>query len=139
MKNYCLSCLAVLCLLSSAQAQKKVLGYPFQFEKAFLAKGQYSTYFLDNPSDSAFALILKDNKKAEYVWLSKDFKPMAKVSSPIENTLLDHQKHKYVGGTARGGEYHFIYQSGMELDLETVDFNSHTVVDKKMLELPKSE
>ena len=139
MKNYYLPLLAVLFLLSTAHAQKKVLGYPFQFEKSFLAKGQYSTYFLDNPTDATFALILKDNKKAEYVWLGKDFKPIAKVSSAIENTLLDNQKHKYIGGTAHGGEYHFIYQTGTQFDMETVDFNAHTVGDKKILELPKSE
>ena len=139
MKNYCLPFLAALCLLSSARAQKKVFGYPFLFEKGFLAKGQYSTYFLDDPADSTFALILKDNKKAEYLWLGKDFKPIAKVSSAIENTLLDHQKHKYIGGTARGGEYHFIYQSGTEFDMETVDFSAHKIVDTKILELPKSE
>jgi hypothetical protein len=139
MNKLLLSVVLLADALTPVQAQKKVLGYPFQFEKAFLAKGQYSTYFLDNPVDSAFALILKDNKKAEYIWLGKDFKPLAKVSSPIENTLLDHQKHKYIGGTARGGEYHFIYQSGTELDMETVDFKGHTISDKKMLELPKSE
>lgn len=139
MNYYLYSCLAALCLFSSARAQKKVFGYPFQFEKSFLAKGQYSTYFLDNPTDSTFALILKDNKKAEYLWLGKDFKTIAKVSSPIENTLLDNQKHKYIGGTAGGGGYHFVYQTGTEFDMETVDFNAHAVADKKLLELPKSE
>jgi hypothetical protein len=139
MKRYLLFSLAFASLLPAARAQKKVLTYPFQFEKSFLAKGQYSTYFLDNPDDDAFSLILKDNKKAEYVWLGKDFHPIAKVSSPIENTLLDNQKHKYIGGTAKGAAYHFIYQSGTEFDMETVDYNAHTVSDKKILDLPRSE
>lgn len=139
MKKYCLPILAVLCLLSTAHAQKKVLGYPFQFEKSFLAKGQYSTEFLDNPEDSAFALILKDNKKVEYAWLSKSFKVIGKVPTPIGNTILDQNAEHYVGGTARGSEYHFIYQAKSEFSMETVDFNSKTVSHKKMFELPSSE
>lgn len=141
MKNYrlaFLAFLAVLCLLSSAHAQKKVLAYPFQFEKSFLAKGQYSTYFLDNPADSSFAIILKDNEKAEYVLLNRNFKPKSKISSPIGNTILSHG-YKYVGGTARGVEDHFIYQYGSEFFMETVDFNSHALNNKKIFELPRSE
>jgi hypothetical protein len=130
-----LALVAMICVT----AQKKVLGYPFQFEKSFLAKGEYDTYFLDNPSDSAFALILKDNKKVEYVWLNKGFKVLDSVPSPIGNTILDMGMHKYIGGTAKGGEYHFIYQTKSGYMMETVDFHTKSVGNKKILELPSSE
>jgi len=120
-------------------AQKKVLGYPFQFEKSFLAKGNYDTYFLDNPFDSTFALILKDNKKVNYIWLNKSFKVQDSVPSPIGNTVLDQSTHKYIGGTAKGAEYHFIYQTKSGYFMETVDFKAKSVSNKKILELPSSE
>ena len=131
----CLCFVAMVCV----NAQKKMLGYPFQFEKSFLAKGEYDTYFLDNPFDSTFALILKDNKKVEYVWLNKNFKVLDSVPSPIGNTVLDQSTHKYIGGTAKGGEYHFIYKTKAGYVLETVDFRAKTVSNKKILELPSSE
>jgi len=134
-----LLCALFLIALLHLRAQKKVLGYPFQFEKSFLAKGEYSTIFLDNPSDSAFALILKDNKKVEYIWLSKDFKVLARVPSPIENTILNQTPHKYLGGTAKGGEYHFIYHMRSGYTMETVDFNAKTVSNKTILTPPSSE
>lgn len=130
-----LTCLSILC----SQGQKRVLSYPFQFEKSFLAKGDYDAFFLDNPNDSAFALILKDNKKVEYVWLSKDFKILSKVPSPIGNTVLDQANHHYIGGTAAGDEYHFIYHIKSAYQLETVNFSSKSVNNKKLLELSKSE
>lgn len=130
-----LTCLSILC----SQGQKRVLNYPFQFEKSFLAKGDYDAFFLDNPTDSAFALILKDNRKVEYVWLSKDFKVLSKVPAPIGNTVLDQSNHHYIGGTAVGGEYHFIYHIKSGYQQETVNFNGQSVNNKKLLELPKSE
>jgi hypothetical protein len=45
--------------------QKQVLSNAFQFEKSFIAFADYDAYFLDSRTDSTFALVLKDNKKAE--------------------------------------------------------------------------
>lgn len=128
--------LAPIC---AALGQKKVLTYPFQFEKSFLAKGDYDAYFLDNPSDSAFSIILKDNKKVEYVWLSKDFKVLSKVPSPIGNTVLDQSANHYIGGTASGSEFHFLYHAKSSYLMETVDFSAKTVGNKKILEFPDGE
>ncbi|GGB13871.1 hypothetical protein [Puia dinghuensis] len=139
MKKLLVSAALAVLAFTAVPAQKKVLGYPFQFEKSFLAKGNYSTYFLNNPDDSAFALILKDNKKVEYVWLSKSFKVLGKVPSPIEKTILDQGTHHYIGGTVKGSEYHFIYQVKSGYSIETVDFNSGSVSNKKLLDLPDGE
>ena len=139
MKKALPACFVLAFSLFYGQAQKKVLGYPFQFEKSFLAKGNYNALFLDNPDDSAFALVLIDNKKVEYVWLSKAFKVIGKVSAPIGNTILDQNMHRYMGGTAKGSVYHFIYKLKSGYDMETVDFNGQVVSNKKILELPDNE
>jgi len=125
--------------MSDATAQNKVLSYPFEFEKSFLAKGDYDTYFLDNPSGQSFALVLKDNKKVEYVWLNDDFTIQDSLSSPIDSTALDRRTHKYIGGTAKNSEYHFIYFTKSGYVMETVDFAGKTVNHKNLLKLPGSE
>lgn len=132
-----LTFLAVL-LFVAGRAQKVVLTYPFEFEKGFLARGDYDTYFLDDPGDSTFSLILKDNRKVEYLWLDRNFKVIASVPAAIGNTLPG-QTHQYIGGTAKDGEYHFIYHMKSGYSMETVDFNAKTVSDQKLPELPGSE
>jgi hypothetical protein len=130
---------AVACLsMNTGQAQKTVLSYPFQFEKSFLAKGQYDCYFLNSLGDSSFALILKDNKKVEYICLNRDFKIINNISEPIGSTVLDQPAALYLGGTAKGGEYHFVYQVKSSFMMETVNFNEKTVRDNKLFELPES-
>ena len=62
-----LSALLVACLIiTSGYAQKRVLSYPFEF-----TRGDDDAYFLDNPADNTFALVLKDSKKAEYILVDR--------------------------------------------------------------------
>jgi hypothetical protein len=129
--------LVSLSMLTS-HAQKTVLTYPFQFEKSFMAKGQYDCYFLNSAADSSFALILKDNKKVEYIHLNRSFKVIDKVSEPINSTVLDQPAAYYLGGTVKGGEYHFVYQVKSAYMMETVDFNAKTVRDSKLFEQAES-
>ena len=133
--------LAACLALASGFAQKKVLSYPFEFEKSFLARGDYDTYFLDNPANNTFALVLKDNKKIEYVLADQNFKVIAKISSDIGSTVFDTKNLKdCTGGTANGHQYHFVYPGSKgEFEVETVDFDAKAVSHKMLIELPKEQ
>ena len=131
----------LLCLPASLMAQKKVLSYPFEFEKSFLAKSDYDAYFLDNTSQNSFALVLHDNKKADYVLWDKTFKTQAKFTLPIDQTVFTEDIKRYIGGTVNGSVFRFIYESEekKEYALETVDFGAKTASHTTLLKLPKEE
>src|SRR4051812_48863209 len=133
--------LAACLALASGYAQKKVLSYPFEFEKSFLARGDYDTYFLDNPANNTFALVLKDNKKIEYALVDQNFKVVSKISSDIGSTVFDVKNLRdCTGGTTNVHQYHFVYpESKGEFEMETVDFDAKTVSHKKLVELPKEQ
>ncbi|MFN5428980.1 MAG: hypothetical protein ACK5BO_13220, partial [Bacteroidota bacterium] len=83
MKKLCTIAGLLCCLL--AGAQKKVMTYPFEFEKSFLANSDYDAYFLDSKTDETFALVLKDNKKADYVLIDKNFSTVSRITLSLEN------------------------------------------------------
>ena len=124
-------------------AQKRVLSLPFEFEKKMLATSDYDAYFLDNKSDQAVSLILKDNRKAEYVQLDKNFKIVSKIDLDLNSTVFNEDIADYRGGTTNGNVFNFIYQEkdkkGTGFQLETVDYNTKTVTHRPLFEIPKTE
>lgn len=126
---------------TSVSAQKRVLSYPFQFEKSLLAKGDYDAYFLDNAMENSFSLVLKDNKKVEYVLVDKNFKVISKFGSEIGSSVFDVKNLKdCTGGTVSGHLFHFFYPEAKgEYQEETVDFDGKSASHKKLMELGKDE
>ncbi len=132
-----LSALLAGCLiLANGYAQKRALSYPFEF-----TRGDDDAYFLDNPADNTFALVLKDSKKAEYILVDQNFKVLSKISQDIKSSVFSIKSLKdCTGGTANGHQYHFLYpESKSEFDMETVDFDNKTVSHKKLIDQPKEE
>jgi hypothetical protein len=125
-----------LSLLSSAQ--KRVLNYPFEFEKSLLSRADFDAHFLGNATDSGFVLVLKDNKKAEYLLLDKKFKTTARISSALPATVFNERIMDYAGGTNSRNQFHFIY-AGKDHYLETVDFTTKTISHKKLFEDTREE
>ncbi len=64
-----LACFSML----TVHAQKTVLSYPFQFEKSFLAKGQYDCYFLDNPARFRVCPDLKGQQESRIYLFEPEF------------------------------------------------------------------
>ena len=127
--------------LVSVQAQKKVMTYPFEFEKSFLAKSDYDAYFLDNKVTETFALVLKDNKKADYVLIDKNFTTLSRISMSLENSILDNDRYSYIGGTSNGSKFYFLYHEARKeiFALETVDFTTKKTTHREILDIPKGE
>ncbi len=147
MKKFVFLSLALAFFAPCLHAQKRLLYYPFQFEKSFLQRSDYNAYFLDDNANS-FALVLQDNKKAEYILVDKTFKVVTKITPPIANTVFKNSDIQYVGGTAANGAYNFIYKQTEKQLLskdkisylvETVDFNGKTVSQKDLFQIPKDE
>jgi hypothetical protein len=139
---------AIICLLFQAGfSQKRVFTYPFEFEKSFLAKSDYNSYFLENNQNEGFAFVLKDNKKAEYVQVDQNFKIVGSIKSPIDKTTFTFSEEKYLGGTASNGVYYYLYEvtdkgllsSNVYYQMETVDFLNKTISNKRIFEIPRSE
>ena len=141
MKSLFTALISLLCLPITLSAQKRVLSYPFEFEKSFLAKSDYDTYFLGNTNQNTFALVLHDNKKADYVLLDKAFKVISNFTQPLQQTVFDENIKSYIGGTSENGVFRFVYENEIkkEYSLETVDFNTKTVRHKTLLEIPRGE
>ncbi|MFN7540466.1 MAG: hypothetical protein ACK5RQ_10495 [Bacteroidota bacterium] len=139
MKKLCTIAGLLCCLL--AGAQKKVMTYPFEFEKSFLAKSDYDAYFLDNKANETFALILKDNKKADYVLIDKNFATLSRISMSLENSILDNDRYSYIGGTSNGSSFYFLYHEARKeiFALETVDFTTKKTTHREILDIPKGE
>jgi hypothetical protein len=129
-------------------AQKQVLSLPFEFEKKMLASSDYDAYFLDNQSDSVVSLILKDNRKAEYIQLNKNFKVVSKIDLDLNSTIFNEDITAYRGGTTHGHVFNFIYEEKdkkafsrevTRFQLETVDFSAKSVKHSPLFDIPKSE
>ena len=124
-------------------AQKKMVRLPFEFEKKLLANEDYDAYFLDNQTNQVVSLILKDNRKVEYVQLDKNFTVLSKIDLDLGSTVFNEDLADYRGGTAQGNVFNFIYQEkdkrGNKFQLETVDYNTKKVTHRSLFEIPKSE
>ena len=126
-------------------SQKSVLRYPVEFAKGTFQRKDYDSYYLNDPTSQNSLLILKDNKKAEYLLLDKNLKLASKFSPSdgLSSTVFKLQE-EYIGGTAGNGKNHFAYAvlDGRKPDgiyVETVDPVSKTVSNKKMFDIPKDE
>lgn len=134
-------------LTGRCPAQKTVLNYPFEFEKSFLQKSRPDALFLDNQDKGSFAFILKDNKKVNYVLVNEKFKVNTEFTKKVEETIFDHDIHQYLGGTASGNVYHYVYKitdkkfmsSSITYMEETADFDAKTVSSKKVFDIPQEE
>lgn len=134
-------CLALIPIVLTAQ--KRVLSLPFEFEKKMLANSDYDVYFLDNKSDQVVSLILKDNHKAAYVQLDKNFNIVSRIDLDLNSTVFNADIADYRGGTTNGNVFNFIYQEkdkkGTGFQLETIDYNTKKVTHRSLFEIPKTE
>ncbi len=136
--------IAILIIPSLLVAQKRMISLPFEFEKGRQAASEHDAFFLSNDADSNFALILKDNKKAGYVLLDKNFKIVSKIDADIKSTVFKEDITDYRGGATNGSLFHFIYEdkdrkSGTNFKLETVDFKSKSIIHTSLFQIPKDE
>ena len=137
----------------NGKAQKNVLSFPFEFEKAYLQKKDYDAYFVADNSLDKIPFVLHDNKKAEYVMLNSDFKVESKFTTDIKKTVFNEFSEKYLGGAGLpgGNIFHFVYdvtiykyygitsKTTHKYMVETVDFKSKSVSQKDLMEKPKDE
>jgi len=138
--------LLLLLLYSSfCFSQISVFKYPIEFEKVTFQPRDFDSYYLNDPVSQNSILILKDNKKAEYLLLDKNMKLVSKFSPPgsLTNTVFSMQE-EYVGGTAADGKFYFAYTISKRnkiagMYLETVDPQSKTVSNRELFELSKYE
>lgn len=143
-----LTTVAIALLPFVVVAQKTVLSLPFEFEKKLLASSDYDAYFLDNRSDSIVSIILKDNRKVQYVQLDKNFKVLSKIDMDIDATVFKEDISDYRGGTARGNLFNFIYEEKEKKSFsrqvtifqqETVDYKTKTIKHSSLFEIPRAE
>lgn len=133
----------------AAYSQRSVLKYPIEFSKGTFEKKDYDSYYLNDPVSLQSVLILKDNKKAEYLLLDKNLKLVSKFSPAdgLAGTVFNHYEEQYLGGTAGNGKFYFVYEvtdkkivgSSTDVFIETLDMTANTVVNRKLYEAPKSE
>ena len=145
--RYSLYVLISIFFIKSLSAQKQVLSYSFEFEKSFLQKSDYDSYFLEDNTAPGFAFVLNDNKKAEYVLVDKNFKVKSKIQVAIDKTVFEISED-YLGGTATNGVFNFVYKVNDKkafakdkifCQLEIVNFNTGTISNKRAFEIPKEE
>ena len=149
MKNAFLLLAFIAGLFFTARAQKRVISYPFEFDKAFLNKKNYDSYFLQDAVTQQFMLVLKDNKKAEYALFDDKMKLVAKFSpsNGLQNTVFNFDNEEYLGGTAGNGKFHFVYKvtdkkligSNTYYQVETVDPVNKQVTNRQLFEIPRDE
>ena len=61
-------------------SQKIVFKQPVEFAKGTFQRKDYDSYYLNDPASQNSLLILKDNKKVEYLLLDKNMKLVSKFS-----------------------------------------------------------
>ena len=140
--------LVTACMPAILVAQTKVFHIPFEFEKKLLAASDYDAYFLENPAASAISLVLKDNRKTQYLQLGKKFEVLSKIDLELNSTVFKEDITDYRGGTANGNVFYFIYEEKEKkafskpvtrFQLETVDFAARAVTHSVLFEIPKAE
>src|SRR4030095_3190511 len=135
----------LLSFTSICFSQKVVLKYPIEFTKGTLQKRDYDSYYLNDPVSQNSVMVLKDNKKAEYLLLDKNMKVVSKFSPSdgLSNTVFKFQE-EYIGGTAGDGKFYFLYAviNGSKpagIYLETVDPTLKTVSNRELFDNLKDE
>lgn len=149
MKKSTLLLLTFFLFVFNSQSQKKVASYPFEFSKALLARSDFDSYFLQDNSSQQFMLILKDNKKADYLLYNNNLK-LASHYSPedgLESTVFNFDYIEYLGGTANNGKFNFVYKvidkkligSNTFYQIETIDVVNKKISNRQLFEIPKDE
>ena len=132
-----------------ANAQKKVASYPIDFSKEAVEKRFSDSYFLLEPGGQYFMLILRDNKKAEYLLYNSKMQLLSNFSPPegLDKTVFNFDDQKYLGGTAGKGKFYFVYKvtdkkfldRDIYYQMETVDPVTKQVSNKQLFEISKDE
>ncbi len=141
---YFLSFTSIICL-----SQTRVLTYPFEFDKAFTTRND--SYFLEDPTNSTFSFVLRNNGNVEYAQLDKSFNVVAKFDVPTKNTVFEKGLQEYLGGTSSNGIFHYVYKISTrkiigfgkpvteKYFIENVDFVKKTVTSSELFDLQKDE
>src|SRR4026208_26207 len=110
MKRYVFLIIMLVQVVVFANAQKKVASYPIDFSKEAVEKRFSDSYFLLEPGGQYFMLILRDNKKAEYLLYNSKMQLLSNFSPPdgLDKTVFNFDEQKYLGGTAGKGKFYFV-------------------------------
>ncbi len=130
-------------------SQKRVISYPLDYSKNFLEKKEYDSYFLPDNSAGNFMLILKDNKKVEYLLFDDKFKVKSKIAPDdgFKSTIFNADDVDYLGGVAKNGVFRCVYKvtdkkflgSNTYYKTEIIDFEKKTLRSEDLFEIPKNE
>ncbi|MGC4036221.1 MAG: hypothetical protein QM764_09680 [Chitinophagaceae bacterium] len=139
--------IAIAC--ACVNAQKKVASYPFEFNKGFLAKKNYESFFLPEPANKYFILVLRDNEKADYILYNDELKKLTSFSPAdgLKSTVFNFDDQEYLGGTAARGIFHFVYKvtdkrflgKRIYYYVENVDPVNKTVSSRELFTIPEEE
>ena len=148
----CLFCIPVSQKLFS---QKAVFNYPFKFEKKAFKDQDNAAYLITDESLDKLAMVIHDNKKADYIQLDKNLKVVSKFTSNVNEAIFNkydsytaRYKEHFVGssGSSSTGIFNFIYSVALNNNpdkqfyaVETVDFNNKSIKDKEIIERSKNE
>jgi hypothetical protein len=148
MKKFCLLISSLFSILI-AYTQKRVINYPLEYTKGMLEKKEYDSYFLQDNTDSSFILIMKDNKKIDYVLYDNKFKIKSKMipEDGLKNTIFNADDVDYLGGVAKKGVFQLVYKvtdkkflgSSVYYQKETIDFAAKTIKQEPLFEISKTE
>jgi len=149
MKRYALLILILVQIVALTHAQKKVASYPVDFRKEALEKRFCDSYFLSEPGGQYFMLILRDDKKAEYLLYNSKMQLLSNFSPPdgLDKTVFNFDDQKYLGGTAGKGKFYFVYKvidkkfldRDIYYQMETVDPVTKQVSNKQLFQISKDE
>lgn len=149
MKNLNFLFLAVILFNNVSFSQKRVISYPLDYSKNFLEKKEYNSFYLQDNSNMSFMLILKDNKKVEYVLFDDKFKVKSKIAPEdgFKSTIFNEDDADYLGGVAKDGIFRCVYKitdkkflgSSTYYKTEIIDFEKKQIKTESLFEITKNE
>ena len=149
MNRYAFLLTILLQFVQLINAQKKVASYPIEFRKEAVEKRFCDSYFLMHPSGQYFMLILKDDKKAEYLLYNNKMQLLSSFSPSegLDKTIFNFDRQEYLGGTAGKGKFHFVYKvtdkkfldRDIYYQMETIDPVTKQVSNKQLFQISKDE
>ncbi len=141
--------LAIILFNNVSFSQKRVISYPLDYSKNFLEKKEYTSLFLQDNSTMNFMLILKDNKKVEYVLFDDKFKIKSKIAPEdgFKNTIFNEDDADYLGGVAKDGVFRCVYKvtdkkflgSSTYYKTEVINFVMKLIKTEPLFEITKNE
>src|SRR5688572_12207305 len=149
MKRYVFLMSILVQVVVFVNGQKKVASYPIDFTKSAIEKRLCDSYFLQEPSAQYFMLILKDDKKAEYLLYNSRMQLVSSFSHSdrLSKTVFNFDGQEYLGGTAGKGKFHFVYRvtdkkflgHDTYYQVETIDPVTKQVNNKQLFQISKDE